>query len=728
MPVSCSQVAVERGAMRWGWICLGLAMFIGLRAAAAQPTPPAVIDQKPRRLALLVGVGRYTKDVPVNKKAWRQLNTHSEIVKLRDVLQKRHEFLPADIKILEDSATAKGQDIRDQFQKHLIDQAKPGSVVFFHFSGHGQQLPDKNGDEYDGLDESLVPADAVDQSIESGAKKNILDDEIAKWLELLTKNMRGPSGKVEGSIVLSFDTCFAGSLQRGDLIERGRGWDEKDDGPRPPVGQRSGPPGANATALLDRGANDYVLLSASRNDQTARERDGAGLYSRALASALERLPREISYRTLMHEVMVAVRLQIKDQTPNWEGDADRGLFGTPFVKPLPSFLPVLAVAGARIQLPVGSLQLIAEGSIYSLYEKGEAPLGPASLLGDAKVVEVGSTTSWLQFQPAGRRRVSDADLQNARAVEKQRVYKDTPLRVRCQDERGGGCAPAIRETLAQLQQSGLIVIDGGPQSAAKYEVKIVATEHSFVLFRPESGAPFATLTPEIKPGAPEAMPVRLANLSERLRFEWRWRRLFSLRGSSEHVQARLRIMPVSAKRDAAGQVAEDPVPLRSEGVATISLPEGTLYQIEVTNLSPTALWVTVLELMPDGSINTLFPQSSRLSDGYIAPNLGPRVMKLPYVFETTRPYGTSTLKIIATADQTDFSTLAQDANTLTPRDARERAAGMRTRASSNPLGGLLLETLSGNLVRSNVPALKAGSWSVDQALIEVPDPKAVRVP
>eukprot|EP01063_Lacrimia_lanifica_P021175 TRINITY_DN28446_c0_g1_i1.p1 TRINITY_DN28446_c0_g1~~TRINITY_DN28446_c0_g1_i1.p1 ORF type:complete len:363 (+),score=174.03 TRINITY_DN28446_c0_g1_i1:57-1145(+) len=41
----------------------------------------------------------------------------------------------------------------------LAGVAKPGDVVFFHYSGHGTSVKDLDGDEEDGKDEALVPLD-----------------------------------------------------------------------------------------------------------------------------------------------------------------------------------------------------------------------------------------------------------------------------------------------------------------------------------------------------------------------------------------------------------------------------------------------------------------------------------------------------------------------------------------------------------------------------------------
>lgn len=41
----------------------------------------------------------------------------------------------------------------------LVQDACPGDSLFFHYSGHGSQMPDDNGDEASGFDQALVPLD-----------------------------------------------------------------------------------------------------------------------------------------------------------------------------------------------------------------------------------------------------------------------------------------------------------------------------------------------------------------------------------------------------------------------------------------------------------------------------------------------------------------------------------------------------------------------------------------
>eukprot|EP00961_Rhodomonas_salina_P243011 3283520-Rhodomonas_salina.1 len=41
----------------------------------------------------------------------------------------------------------------------LVSDARAGDNLFMHYSGHGGSMPDDNGDEEDGMDETMVPVD-----------------------------------------------------------------------------------------------------------------------------------------------------------------------------------------------------------------------------------------------------------------------------------------------------------------------------------------------------------------------------------------------------------------------------------------------------------------------------------------------------------------------------------------------------------------------------------------
>lgn len=97
----------------------------------------------------------------------------------------------------------------------LSKTCKNGDIVYIHFSGHGQQITDLNGDEEDGFDEAWIPYDAMYAYSKSYKGENhLIDDEIAQWLNTIKRKI-GASGK----ILLVVDACHSGDSDRGNENE-----------------------------------------------------------------------------------------------------------------------------------------------------------------------------------------------------------------------------------------------------------------------------------------------------------------------------------------------------------------------------------------------------------------------------------------------------------------------------------------------------------------------------
>ena len=109
-----------------------------------------------------------------------------------------------DIMILRD-ADATRAAILENLETWLGDR-KAGERVFFYYVGHGHFTKDANGDEADGLDETLVPFDAaVDRSGPAVAVKNmVLDDELAAAFDRL-------KGRQVTAVI---DSCHSGTVTR----------------------------------------------------------------------------------------------------------------------------------------------------------------------------------------------------------------------------------------------------------------------------------------------------------------------------------------------------------------------------------------------------------------------------------------------------------------------------------------------------------------------------------
>lgn len=88
----------------------------------------------------------------------------NDVRAMRDLLIDRFGFDASDIVILIDESREKvlptGANIR-QALRSMIDMARPGDIVFFHYSGHGTLIPSMkpNHSYHRYRDEAIVPCD-----------------------------------------------------------------------------------------------------------------------------------------------------------------------------------------------------------------------------------------------------------------------------------------------------------------------------------------------------------------------------------------------------------------------------------------------------------------------------------------------------------------------------------------------------------------------------------------
>ncbi|MEB3216052.1 MAG: caspase family protein, partial [Nostocales cyanobacterium 94392] len=174
-----------------------------------------IAQNTPRKLALLVGINSYPSGIGSLK------GCLSDVEMQYELLVHRFGFNPKDIVVITDEADLKPtrQNILDQFQTHLIDQAEPGDVVVFHFSGHGSRIIDPypipeliiNGEvvpNTDKLNGTLVPRDR------NTKRSDIVQDIMGRSLFLLMYALK------TNNVTAILDSCHSGGGTRGDLVFR----------------------------------------------------------------------------------------------------------------------------------------------------------------------------------------------------------------------------------------------------------------------------------------------------------------------------------------------------------------------------------------------------------------------------------------------------------------------------------------------------------------------------
>ena len=234
------------------------------------------------RRALLVGIDTYapppgqTPPGPAAARAWTNLEgAVNDADAVAAVLQARYDFAPADVRVLRNGeATRDG--ILAAVREHLVAPTQPGDVVVFYFAGHGSQVRNRADTEGDGLDETLVPADAW------RGTPDLRDKELRD----LFNEVLDRTGD-DAHVLLVVDACHSGSITRGVTAGRTRQLPPSDA-----VVDDASDLSASVRRPEDRGA---LVLSAAREDELAREvrgDDGTthGALTWALLQVLQTMP------------------------------------------------------------------------------------------------------------------------------------------------------------------------------------------------------------------------------------------------------------------------------------------------------------------------------------------------------------------------------------------------------------------------------------------------------
>ncbi len=153
------------------------------------PPPPPIANG----WALFVGISDYTVNTFTYEGVRYQVrDLRAPAGDARKMAETLKDLFPNQRVLTDNGATYDA--IRRGFTEWL-SQAPAEATVLFYFSGHGGQVPDKDGDEtLDRKDETLITTDG----------KMILDDEIHRWVNELRAQR----------IVIISDSCHSGTIHR----------------------------------------------------------------------------------------------------------------------------------------------------------------------------------------------------------------------------------------------------------------------------------------------------------------------------------------------------------------------------------------------------------------------------------------------------------------------------------------------------------------------------------
>lgn len=630
--------------MRLNFI-LFIFIFISLKAAA----------QEPNKIALIVAISKY----PANS-GWGELSSLNDVKLIKDALL-RQGFKEQNIAVITDKqATLAGMS--NAFDQYLIKKAQPGDIAVFHFSGHGQQIEDDNGDEGDGLDESIIPYDAT-LEYHPGADKHFRDDLLGqKLVQLRTK-----LGE-KGNLLVIIDACHSGTMTRG--VGRTRGTSQIYASPAFKTKQgKVRILSDNAYNIINdsKGMAPMACFFASSPQEQNQEaimpdgKTGAGSLSLAFSMALANANKNTSYRGLFDNIKVEMSSLVSQQTPLAEGDLDYTIFGGKGMdKPL-YFVIQKDEKTNVLSIPTGKIFGIFGNTTLKLYKTDTRDTANTKPISTGIITNAGEYSSEIKFD----KKLTDTELKSAWVYLDEINYGDLGIKVK------------LNVTDAEMKKNLTSVFNNIKQATFTDDAADLFLESGMNSFSPDSiylvnGGEMIIwqVNKNIdKQNLYDSLAMKVGDYARA-----KYLRNLSLSNSTYKVS--LEFVPLKCIADCSNprlaKYQDDKLKSKMDVAGNIFFKEGDKFRLNIINHSDQKrLYYTVIDIQPDNKVNVLVPGRRDQPDDFLISQED--TIRLEKIFSIGPPYGVDVLKIIASDVPLDLRSIFE---------SRGKAAGTRGRPKS----------------------------------------------
>jgi hypothetical protein len=584
--------------------------------------------------ALLIGISKY-EVLP------RLPGSKNDIELVRQVLVSRYGFSDNNVHVVRDEAATR-DGVLSSLNK-IVKEAGPNDVVYIHYSGHGSQVEDLNGDEPDDqLDETIVPQDGRTEGV-----PDITDDELEALLSQL---------KTSQAVVV-LDSCHSGTATRG-LEVRVRSVPADD---RVALYEKNG---VTTRAIVPFNKHSYVLFSGAASHEEALDGpvDGRyhGFFTHSLFKSLQAAPTGASTR----EIFAGAKSELKriqnqfgrTSMPEPQLEASKARIEQPFFagnrqaqsiaqsdsqSARRSWVTVQAQNGANHVL-VNAVALGADpGSVWAIFPDGETAFYPAKAQGFAVVQSVQEGDAIAKISGglpsmSGKGRA----IMIAPAPQSQRIPVRL-LNVPLAD--GNDLKRVLQHKLGEIEFVG-------KDQFARFLVD--AKDHTWHVYSADGEKEILSLPISANPKALDPMAqvlVQSRNASQ----------LLALENPATQINLDVRVVQVGQRGIAVvSDRMEAPVyQIRSAGEAR-SLSNSL--QLEVT--TDTDCYITIVDVDAEGNVNVLFPNPYQnqnfYGDGFVQAS---RSILLPdslkggnragFHWDYSNPPGVDTIRVFASTDR-----------------------------------------------------------------------------
>jgi len=555
-------------------VFFGQTMLVGSGSAFGADAPSI-------RRALLIGIGKY-QVLP------RLPGSKNDIDLVHQVLVSRYGFSETHIRTIRDEEATREGVLAALNQ--IVKEAGPNDVVYIHYSGHGSQVQDLNGDEPDDqLDETIVPADGRTEGV-----PDITDDELDVLLSQLQTS----------KAVVVLDSCHSGTATRG-LEVRVRSVPADD---RIALYKKGS---VTTRAIVPVNLHSYVLFSGAASHEEALDGpvDGRyhGFFTHSLFKSLQSAPMAASTR----EIFAGAKQELKriqnqfgrTSMPEPQLEASQERIEQPFFisgasSPVAAGADVEAARRPWVAVqPQKDHQLMlvnavplgaAPGSVWGIYPDGETVFDPSMAQAFAVVNSVNGQHALAAISPK-QIHVSP----KSRAVLVAHAPESQAI-------------PVVLRNVPSAQADQLKTILNQQLGDVKF-----VSEHEFARFVVEGRGDglhvmSADGTTEVMSLPAQPNPQALASFSQMLVQSRNASQLLNLENPNSQMYVAVRVVQIGERGIAVvSDKMEAPVYRIRQPQERRTLSNSL--QLEVT--SDTDCYITIVDVDAEGTVNVLFPNS-----------------------------------------------------------------------------------------------------------------------
>ncbi|MBL7807822.1 MAG: caspase family protein [Saprospiraceae bacterium] len=600
-----------------------LLLFFGL-------FPMFLSAQTPRKIALIVAVGDYPES-----SGWQKINAQNDVVLITNTLL-RQGFKAGNITQVVDKDASR-EEILKTLRK-TVKSLKPGDVFLFQFSGHGQQVADDNGDEYDGFDEAIVPYNSPMKYQKDGYQGGnlIRDEELGALLDEARKKI-GPSGNV----LVILDSCHSGTGTRAMAMARGTDFVMADSSYIAQQPRNKPENGWLPDALQIEKASMTAFFGATAGQLNYETKDetgqGIGSLTYAFCQKLNESGPNTTYRVLFDQVKTAMAGIAPYQTPQYEGTMDQQIFGGALLEP-PSYSKISECKSRNtIRIDAGWLHGMHEGTIVGLYPAGTP--SPSA----AEPILKGTLSATAPYESVVK---LEKPLQNKSdcsswvyTIEKNfgplhaSIHLDLPS--------GDPVAVAFREKIQNLPVISEVKENPDVQIIREGN-DIQLRSRGLVLEKVES----------------QKSPGLIADRMIRKTLSWAQADyLRNLNVENDGLQLTLEVIPVELDKRTYKVKQEFTLQTKTDAQGNISFTSGDVIRVRVHNNGLRTAYFTLLDIESTNKVSVLAPNAQETPEELkVEPG---KSIEIAQSFGLSPSYGKELLKLLATDQPVDLRSITQ---------------------------------------------------------------------